>query len=99
VRLRKLIKTCASIFLSQWEGVLDDGHWIYIRSRHGLLGYGVGADLDTAVEDFDVGEVYVDVPDFVDLPTEEMLCLLGFEKTKDFEYQGHGRNLIINGHS
>ena len=34
---------------SQWEGVLSDGRWLYVRYRQGELSMGLGATLDEAV--------------------------------------------------
>ena len=43
-----LVQTCLSA-PSQWEGVLSDGRWLYVRYRHGDLSMGVGATLDEAL--------------------------------------------------
>jgi hypothetical protein len=45
----QLTKTCES-FPAQWEGMLDDGRYIYARYRSGLLEIGVGQTLNLAVE-------------------------------------------------
>ena len=34
---------------SQWEGVLSDGRWLYVRHQRGELSMGVGATLDEAL--------------------------------------------------
>jgi hypothetical protein len=34
---------------SQWEGVLEDGRFVYARYRHGELSVGVGDDIEEAV--------------------------------------------------
>lgn len=45
----ELEQTCGAC-PAQWEGRLEDGRHIYIRSRHGVLTVGVGSTIEAAVE-------------------------------------------------
>jgi hypothetical protein len=48
-RVSKLTQTCkGSPF--QWEGLTDDGQFIYVRYRWGCLSIGSGKTMDEAVE-------------------------------------------------
>ena len=40
------------IFPSQWELKLYDGRFVYVRYRHGSLGFGVGSSPDDAVQNY-----------------------------------------------
>jgi hypothetical protein len=48
-RVSKLTQTCKGN-LSQWEGLTDDGQFIYVRYRWGCLSIGSGKTMDEAVE-------------------------------------------------
>jgi hypothetical protein len=48
-RVSKLIQTCNGS-PSQWEGLTDDGQFIYVRYRWGCLSIGSGKTMDEAVE-------------------------------------------------
>jgi hypothetical protein len=39
-----------TIYPCQWQGTLADGHAIYIHYRRGIFRFGIGADLDDAIE-------------------------------------------------
>lgn len=47
----ELQNTC-DVCPSQWEGTLADGRCVYIRYRAGRLGFGIGATVWGAVEDW-----------------------------------------------
>ena len=48
-RVSKLTQTCKAS-PSQWEGLTDDGQFIYVRYRWGCLSIGSGKTMDEAVE-------------------------------------------------
>jgi len=48
-RVSKLTQSCKGS-PSQWEGLTDDGQFIYVRYRWGCLAIGSGKTLDEAVE-------------------------------------------------
>jgi hypothetical protein len=58
-----LTQTCESC-PSQWEGALKDGRALYIRYRWGRLSFGVGADIEEAVDA--CGEFYEPIGDGYD---------------------------------
>jgi hypothetical protein len=41
---------------TQWEGQLEDGRFIYIRYRWGNLGFGIGKDINEAIDNYTHGE-------------------------------------------
>jgi len=47
-RVSKLTQTCKGS-PSQWEGLTDDGQFIYVRYRWGCLSIGSGKTMDEAV--------------------------------------------------
>lgn len=49
MKVTELTRTCVAC-PSQWEGRLDDGRWVYVRYRFGMLRVGVGATVDAAVD-------------------------------------------------
>lgn len=83
-----LQRTCAA-FPSQWEGLLEDGRAIYIRARYGWLSFGLGSDIDEAIEDYDRHGRTLMALDKLGLPNAistalmmrvlELGCALGFE--------------------
>jgi hypothetical protein len=50
LKVVEIERTCQA-FPSQWEGKTDDGRFVYVRFRWGLLRIGVGATLDLAIID------------------------------------------------
>ena len=48
-RVSQLIQICKAS-PSQWEGLTDDGQFIYVRYRWGCLSIGSGKTMDDAVE-------------------------------------------------
>ena len=50
-RVVTLTQTCGAC-PSQWEGTTDDGRYVYIRYRWGLLTAGIGDSIDEAVADY-----------------------------------------------
>jgi hypothetical protein len=51
IKLRRLIKLEQTSYAcpSQWEGVLETGQHIYIRYRYSSLGFGIGKNIEDAI--------------------------------------------------
>lgn len=75
--LRELEQTCWAC-PSQWEGKTDEGKYVYVRYRWGILSVGFGKDEWAAVDDSKSIGQYGDWLDGV-MTTEEMLEHTGFE--------------------
>ena len=50
MKLRTLEKTCEAC-PAQWEGQLEDGRYVYVRYRWGVLRVGMGDTKDQAIGD------------------------------------------------
>lgn len=74
--VKALTKTCEA-FPAQWEGQLEDGRWVYIRVRYGILSVGFGETRDAAISDglkddgVDVGNEH-----FGEMNTFDMLSIV-----------------------
>lgn len=81
----KELKQTTQACPSQWEGTMEDGKFIYIRFRWGVLSVGIGKDEAEAVNNSSTNMYYnKKVSDDLDgvMSTEEMLKLIGPEFIK-----------------
>jgi len=69
-----LYKTCNAC-PSQWEGQLENGHYIYIRYRWGSFRVGIGETLSDAIDNM-YFQISIGGPFDGVMSSEDMLCKL-----------------------
>lgn len=89
-KVQTLKLTCEA-YPSQWEGQLQDGRFVYIRYRYGVLRMGIGVTEDEAADNTTFGRGFIEKAlDADSNMMSTMTMALRLEQHLDFTNTKHG---------